>query len=209
MDYLKPLLTLLAVLNPIGVIPFFIHFTAHLTPAQRRRTIWVSTLTVFLVIATSALAGLQLLRFFGISIASFQVGGGVLLLINAVQMLNAKPADSSDHDLSQATEKLDAGDSVAVSPLAVPLITGPATISTMVIYAEKSQGFGDQALLVGYAVVGALATFACLFASTRITRILGQTGINVMTRLMGLVLAAIGVEIMADGLGKLFPALLR
>ena len=113
MDYLKPLLTLLAVLNPIGVIPFFIHFTARLTPAQRQRTIWVSTLTVFLVIATSALAGLQLLRFFGISIASFQVGGGVLLLINAVQMLNAKPADSSDHDLSQATEKLDAGDSVA------------------------------------------------------------------------------------------------
>ncbi|MEY4033856.1 MAG: hypothetical protein RL492_1050 [Verrucomicrobiota bacterium] len=209
MDVLKPLLTLLAVLNPIGVIPFFIHFTSRLTPAQRQRTIWVSTLTVFLVIASSALAGLQLLRFFGISIASFQVGGGVLLLINAVQMLNAQPADSSSSDLNQATEKLDAGDSVAVSPLAVPLITGPATISTMVIYAEKSHGFGDQALLVGYAAVGALATFACLMASARITRFLGQTGINVMTRLMGLVLAAIGVEIMADGLGKLFPALVR
>jgi len=209
MDTLKPLLTLLAVLNPIGVIPFFIHFTAGLTPAQRGRTIWVSTLTVFLVIAASALAGLQLLRFFGISIASFQVGGGVLLLINAVQMLNAEPADSRSSDLSAANQKIDAGDSVAVSPLAVPLITGPATISTMVIYAEKSQGLADQALLVGYALVGALATFACLAASARITRFLGQTGINVMTRLMGLVLAAIGVEIMADGLGKLFPALLR
>jgi multiple antibiotic resistance protein len=209
MDTLKPLLTLLAVLNPIGVIPFFIHFTANLTPAQRQRTIWVSTVTVFLVIAASALAGLQLLRFFGISIASFQVGGGVLLLINAVQMLNAEPADSSSRDLSEASQKVDAGDSVAVSPLAVPLITGPATISTMIIYAEKSRGLADQALLVGYAVVGGVATFACLAASARITRWLGQTGINVMTRLMGLVLAAIGVEIMADGLGKLFPALLR
>ena len=69
MELLKPLLTLLAVLNPVGVIPFFIHFTANLTPAQRQRTIWVSTLTVFLVIAASALGGLQLLRFFGISIA--------------------------------------------------------------------------------------------------------------------------------------------
>jgi len=107
------------------------------------------------------------------------------------------------------TGTADAGDSVAVSPLAVPLITGPATISTMIIYAEKSPGLADQALLVGYAFVGALATFACLAASERITRLLGQTGINVMTRLMGLVLAAIGVEIMADGLGKLFPALLR
>ena len=209
MDTLKPLLTLLAVLNPIGVIPFFIHFTANLTPAQRQRTIWVSTVTVFLVIAASALAGLQLLRFFGISIASFQVGGGILLLINAVQMLNAEPADSSSRDLSEASQKVDAGDSVAVSPLAVPLITGPATISTMIIYAEKSRELADQALLVGYAVVGAIATFACLAASARITRWLGQTGINVMTRLMGLVLAAIGVEIMADGLGKLFPALLR
>jgi multiple antibiotic resistance protein len=209
MDTLKPLLTLLAVLNPIGVIPFFIHFTANLTPAQRQRTIWVSTVTVFLVIAASALAGLQLLRFFGISIASFQVGGGILLLINAVQMLNAEPADSSARDLSEANQKVDAGDSVAVSPLAVPLITGPATISTMIIYAEKSRGLADQALLVGYAVAGAVATFACLAASARITRWLGQTGINVMTRLMGLVLAAIGVEIMADGLGKLFPALLR
>jgi multiple antibiotic resistance protein len=209
MDVLKPLLTLLAVLNPIGVIPFFIHFTSRLSPAQRYRTTWIVTGTVFLVIAASALGGLQLLRFFGISIASFQVGGGVLLLINAVQMLNAEPADSSTRELDAANRKLDAGDSVAVSPLAVPLITGPATISTMIIYAEKSQGLADQALLVGYAAVGALATFACLAASERITRLLGQTGINVMTRLMGLVLAAIGVEIMADGLGKLFPALLR
>ena len=147
MDVLKPLLTLLAVLNPIGVIPFFIHFTSRLSPAQRHRTTWIVTGTVFLVIAASALGGLQLLRFFGISIASFQVGGGVLLLINAVQMLNAEPADSSTRELDAANRKLDAGDSVAVSPLAVPLITGPATISTMIIYAEKSPGLADQAPL--------------------------------------------------------------
>lgn len=209
MDALKSLLTLLAVLNPVGVIPFFIHFTAKLTPAQRRRTVWISAVTVLLVISASALAGLQILRFFGISIASFQVGGGVLLLINSVQMLNAEPADSKAADLSEAGQKIDAGDSVAVSPLTIPLITGPATISTMIIYAEKSTGFADQALLVGYGVVGALATFVCLSASAPIARFLGQTGINILTRIMGLLLAAIGVEIMADGLMKLFPALVR
>ena len=209
MDQLKPLLTLLAVLNPIGVIPFFIHFTSRLTPAQRRRTIWVSSLTVLIVISASALAGLQILRFFGISIASFEVGGGVLLLINAVQMLNAEPADSSGRDINDATQKIDAGDSVAVSPLAVPLLTGPATISTMIIYAEKAAGWTDQAVLVGYGVVGAVTTALCLAAATSITSFLGQTGINVLTRLMGLILAAVGVEIMADGLGKLFPALLK
>ena len=143
-DNLKPLLTLLAVLNPIGVIPFFIHFTAKLSPAQRQRTIWISSLTVFLVIASSALAGLQILRFFGISLASFQVGGGILLLINAIQMLNAEPAYSSSKDVDAAHQKVDAGDSVAVTPLAIPLLTGPATISTMVIYADKARGASLQ-----------------------------------------------------------------
>ncbi|MEY2599140.1 MAG: hypothetical protein RLZZ142_1399 [Verrucomicrobiota bacterium] len=207
MDHLKALIALMAMLNPIGVVPFFIHFTAPLGPEQRRRTIWVSAATVFLVIASSALSGLLLLRFFGISLASFQVGGGLLLLINAVQMLNAEPADRTHHEVSEATQRADAGDSVAVTPLAIPLLTGPATISTMIIYAEKSPDWGHRLLLASYGLVGAGATALCFLAAAAIARHLGQTGINVLTRLMGLVLAAVGVEIMADGLGKLFPAL--
>lgn len=209
MDPLKQLITLLAVLNPVGVIPFFIHFTRNLNPAQRRRTLWVSALTVFAVIATSALAGLRLLEFFGISLASFQVGGGILLLINAVQMLNAEPADSNPREVAAASQRVDAGDSVAVSPLTIPLLTGPATISTMVIYAQQSRGWADTAVLVAYGLAGAAVTFACFAGAERIARLLGETGINVLTRIMGLVLAAVGVEIMADGLTQLFPALAR
>ena len=89
MDLFKPLVALLAIVNPIGVVPFFIHFTQHLTPEQRRRTIRVSSFSAFLVIAISALAGLKVIEFFGISLASFQVGGGTLLLISALQMLNS------------------------------------------------------------------------------------------------------------------------
>ena len=208
-DPLKQLITVLAVLNPVGVVPFFIHFTRNLNPAQRRRTVWVSALTVFAVIAVSALAGLRLLEFFGISLASFQVGGGILLLINAVQMLNAEPADSNPREVAAASQRVDAGDSVAVSPLTIPLLTGPATISTMVIYAQQSAGWVDTARLVAYGAAGGLATFACFAGAERISRLLGETGINVLTRIMGLVLAAVGVEIIADGLTKLFPALAR
>lgn len=207
MDPLKQLITLIAVLNPVGVIPFFIHFTRGLNPAQRHRTVWVCSLTVFAVIAVSALAGLRLLEFFGISLASFQVGGGVLLLINAVQMLNAEPADSNPREVAAASQKLDAGDSVAVSPLTIPLLTGPATLSTMVIYSQQASGPGDLALLVGYGAVGAAATYGAFAGAERITSLLGQTGINVLTRVMGLVLAAVGVEIMAAGLLTLFPGL--
>jgi multiple antibiotic resistance protein len=94
-----------------------------------------------------------------------------------------------------------------VVPLTIPLLTGPATISTMVIYAERTRHWWELAVLVGYGVVVGAAAFAAFSASGRIARWLGRTGINVMTRLMGLILAALAVEIMADGLVKLFPVL--
>jgi multiple antibiotic resistance protein len=207
MDLLKPLIALLAIVNPIGVVPFFIHFTQNLTPQQRKRTIRVSASTAFIVIAVSALAGLKIIEFFGISLASFQVGGGTLLLISAIQMLNAQPAEGRKEDVSEGESKVDAGASIAVVPLTIPLLTGPATISTMVIYAEKTRDWWQLAVLVGYGVVVGVATFVVFSASGRIARALGQTGINIMTRLMGLILAALAVELLADGLTKLFPVL--
>ena len=207
MDIYKPLVALLAIVNPIGVIPFFIHFTQGFTRAQRQRTIRVSAFSAFVVIAVSALAGLKIIEFFGITLASFQVGGGMLLLISALQMLSAQPAASTREELSEADTKLDAGASIAVVPLTIPLLTGPATISSMVIYAEKTRHWWQLAVLVGYGVVIGVAVWIAFSLSGRIARVLGKTGINVMTRLMGLILAALGVEIMSDGLVKLFPVL--
>jgi multiple antibiotic resistance protein len=207
MDLFKPLIALLAIVNPIGVVPFFIHFTRHLNHEQRLRTIRVSSMTAFLVIAVSAVAGLRVIEFFGISLASFQVGGGTLLLISALQMLNAQPAEGRSDDMSAADQKADAGDSIAVVPLTIPLLTGPATISTMVIYADKSRHWWELAVLVGYGMVVGVATFVAFSAAGRIAKLVGKTGIDVMTRLMGLILAALAVEIMADGLIKLFPVL--
>ncbi|MBA4341408.1 MAG: hypothetical protein C0423_04570 [Methylibium sp.] len=207
MDLYKPLVALLAIVNPIGVVPFFIHFTQSFTKAQRQHTILVSAFTAFVVIAISALAGLKVIEFFGISLASFQVGGGTLLLISSLQMLNAQPAEGRKEDVSEGADKVNAGASIAVVPLTIPLLTGPATISTMVIYAEKTRHWWELGVLVGYGVVVALVTFIVFSASGRIARVLGQTGINIMTRLMGLILAALAVELLADGLTKLFPIL--
>jgi multiple antibiotic resistance protein len=207
MDLLKPLIALLAIVNPIGVVPFFIAFTQNLSPAQRRRTIHVSAFAAFVVIAVSAVAGLKIIEFFGISIASFQVGGGTLLLISSLQMLNAQPAEAKSSDVDEGNQKVDAGASIAIVPLTIPLLTGPATISTMVIYAEKTRHVWEQGVLVGYGVVIGAATWLAFSASGRIARVLGSTGINVMTRLMGLILAAMAVELLADGLTKLFPVL--
>ena len=206
---LKPLVTLLAIVNPLAIVPFFIHYTQNFSPAQRRNTIQVSSFSAFVVIAISALAGLQILEFFGISLASFQVGGGMLLLTSALNMLNAQPAEAktSSHELQDGVEKAAMGASIAVVPLTIPLLTGPATMSTVVIYADKAKTVLQMGTLVGYGVVVALATALCFSLAQPIARVLGKTGINVMTRLMGLILAALAVEVMSDGLTKLFPVL--
>ena len=210
MDY-KPLITLLAIVNPLAIVPFFIHYTQDFTPQQRRRTIFISSFSAFLVIAISALAGLHILDFFGISLASFQVGGGMLLLTSALAMLNAQPAETrtTASEIQETAERSAERASIAVVPLTIPLLTGPATMSTVVIYAEKAKTFPQLATLVAYGVVIALATALCFAAAQPIARLLGKTGINVMTRLMGLILAALSVEVMSEGLIKLFPMLGR
>ena len=206
---LKPLVTLLAIVNPLAIVPFFIHYTQGFGRAQRQRTVWVSSFSAFVVIATCALLGLQILEFFSISLASFQVGGGMLLLTSSLSMLNAQPVESKSTptELSHAAERAAAGASIAVVPLTVPLLTGPATMSTVVIYADKARNFVQLLTLVGYGLVIGLVTAFCFALAEPISRFLGKTGINIMTRLMGLILAALSVELMADGLRKLFPVL--
>ena len=206
MDF-KPLVTLLAIVNPLAIVPFFIHYTQDFSHEQRSRTIWIAAFSSFVVIAVSAVMGLHILAFFGISLASFQVGGGMLLLTSALAMLNAQPAEakSNEEEMHDAAARA----SIAVVPLTIPLLTGPATMSTVVIYADKAKTILQLGTLVGYGVVIALATALCFSLAQPIARILGKTGINVMTRLMGLILAALAVEVMSDGLVKLFPVLGR
>ncbi len=203
----KALVTLLAIVNPLACVPFFIHYTQGFSYEQRKRTIWVASFSSFVVIALSALLGLQLLEFFGITLASFQVGGGMLLLTSSLAMLNAQPAEAKSAQADMNESEMAARTSIAVVPLTIPLLTGPATMSTVVIYAEKAKTFLQLSTLVGYGVVIGLSVALCFYLAGPISRILGKTGINVMTRLMGLILAALAVEVMADGLVKLFPAL--
>lgn len=206
---LKPLITLVAIVNPLAIIPFFIHYTQGFSPAQRRDTIRTAAFSAFCVISACALLGLQVLEFFNISLQSFQVGGGLLLLISAMNMLNARPAEDRPHEatLEAGAEKAATGHSIAVVPLTIPLLTGPAAMSTVVIYADQARDIWQHLALIGYGVVVALVTAVCFSLAQPIARVLGKTGINVMTRLMGLILAALAVEVMAGGLVKIFPVL--
>ena len=212
MDF-KPLVTLIAIVNPLAIVPFFMHYRQGFSHTQSRETIRVASFSVLCVISICAVFGLAVLGFFGISLASFQVGGGLLMLTSALSMINARTAEAAAHDddvqaIDDTTKPADPSrHSVAVVPLTIPLLTGPATMSTVVIYAEQAESFWQHAALIGYGIIIAGLTFACFSAASGISRILGQTGINVMTRLMGLILAALSVEVIAKGLVQLFPAL--
>ncbi len=212
MDF-KPLVTLIAIVNPLAIVPFFMHYTQGFSRTQSRETIRVASFSVLCVISICAVFGLAVLGFFGISLASFQVGGGLLMLTSALSMINARTAEAAAHDddvqaIDDTTKPADPSrHSVAVVPLTIPLLTGPATMSTVVIYAEQAESFWQHAALIGYGIIIAGLTFACFSAASGISRILGQTGINVMIRLMGLILAALSVEVIAKGLVQLFPAL--
>lgn len=206
---LKPLLTLITIVNPLAIVPFFIHYTQGFDPVQRAQTIRTAAVSTFIVIAGCALLGLQVLDFFNISLQSFQIGGGLLLLLSAMNMLNARPAEERRHEdtLQAGVEKAAMGNSIAVVPLTIPLLTGPAAMSTVVIYADQAASFWQHLALVGYGVVVAACVWASFSMAEPIARVLGKTGINVMTRLMGLILAALSIEVMSGGLSKMFPVL--
>lgn len=206
---LKPLITLVAIVNPLAIVPFFIHYTQGFDETQRRQTIRTAAISTCVVICACALIGLQVLDFFNISLQSFQVGGGLLLLLSAMNMLNARPAEDRPNTgtLEAGAEKAAQGSSIAVVPLTIPLLTGPAAMSTVVIYADQAANIWQHIALLGYGVVVAAAVWAAFSLADPISRVLGKTGINVMTRLMGLILAALAIEVMAGGLVKIFPAL--
>ncbi len=206
MDALKTFISLLVIVNPIGAIPLFISLTPNQSEREKKRTVQLASLAVTLVLLISCFLGEQVIRFFGISIASFQVGGGILVLLVAVSMLNAQvsPARQTLEEQQEAETK----SNIAVVPLAIPLMTGPGAVSTVIIYAQKASHWTHYLAIAGSGIAIGLITWAALSLAAPVSRILGQTGINVATRLMGLLLAAIAVEIMAEGLVHLFPILI-
>jgi multiple antibiotic resistance protein len=197
-------IALFAIVNPIGGVPIFISATESWPQHDRTRAIRTISLTVFFVLVVSGFLGDKILEFFGISIPSFQVGGGVLLLLMAITMMNGRSTSSVSDATNLAAER----EAVAIVPLSVPLLAGPGAISSMIIAAQQHHGFWWHVWLIAPVAVIAVLTWGILMLSFAIADRLGNIGISIVTRLMGLILAAMAIEFMAHGLGSLFPGLL-
>lgn len=204
-ELLKMTIALLAIVDPFGVIPVFVSAMGGISDAERARAARTVALTVFTVLAVAALAGDRVLGFFGISLAAFMVGGGILLLLHAISMLQVQGTRlrQTPEEAIEASEK----HAMGVVPIGIPLLAGPGAISSVIIYANQGSGTWGAYLPLAPILVVAIIVWLAFRGSAAIAGRLGVTGLNIVTRLMGLLLAAMAVEITARGLLRLFPGL--
>jgi len=202
---LKSLTGILAIVNPLFAVPIFVGLTVRQSPLEQQRTAKVTGVSVWVVLILAALFGELSLNLLGIRIDSFRVAGGILLLLMGITMLHAQPSGSRRKP--EEIKEAEAKDNIGVVPLAIPIMAGPGAISLVILdYQQMVHWTGQVGICVNITIVSVLVwlTFS---AAKRIADFLGTTGINIITRLMGLLLAALAVELIATGMTKLFPGL--
>lgn len=204
-EYIKMLVGLFAVVNIFGAIPIFLSLTYGAEKNEQIRLANVISISVPIILLMSLFFGELILNFFGITIASFKTGGGILILLMAIAMMHARPsgATQTDEELHEGESK----ESVAVVPLSMPLLAGPGAISTVILYGHQSSGIGHYLLVALVIIILGVALWISFRLSRWLSKRLGKTGMNIITRIMGLILAAIAIEFIANGLKGLFPAL--
>lgn len=195
--YLHIFVTIFSILNPLGSIPIFLGITLDENPDEKKKTIKKTVMAVIIILLASAYLGNYILDFFGIDINTFKTAGGILLLLMSIHMLQAKtpPSKTNTPEHAEAIAKED----VSVVPLAIPLIAGPGTISTVILFASEMHTVVDKVALGIIIVLVSSLILPILLLSKPIGRYLGTTGLNVATRIMGLILASLAVKFILEG----------
>jgi multiple antibiotic resistance protein len=193
------------VVDPMGVIPIFIAMTRQDPPSKRRDMARRASIAAFFILTTFAVAGTLIFKVFGVTLGAFKVAGGVLLLLTAIEMLQAQKGRTrvSPEEEQDGTEKED----VAIFPLAIPLLAGPGSIATVTTLMGKAGKVIFAVPVVLSIAITCAASYAMLLAAERIQRLMGVTGLSVMNRVIGLIIGAIGVQFIFDGLRDTFPGL--
>ncbi|MDX6770473.1 MAG: NAAT family transporter [Elusimicrobiota bacterium] len=190
--------SLFAIVDPFAVVPTFLAMTARDTREQRRRMARTACITCAGVMAVFALAGPMIFKLFGITLPAFQVAGGLVLLLSALDMLRAQksPLKETPEEAAEGMSK----DDIAITPLAVPMLAGPGAITTSIVLASKAHGLPQKAIFFALIALVALLSYFVLVLAADGAKRLSSTFLNIVTRLMGLLLAAIGVQLILTAL---------
>jgi multiple antibiotic resistance protein len=202
---------LFAVVDPLTAVPVFVTMTSEASAEERKRIAARACTAAALILIAFALAGGLLFKFFGVTLPAFKIAGGLLLLLMAIDMLRAQPSrtrstpEETGGRRSPGDER-SAREDIAIFPLATPLLAGPGSIATTMVFMGRSTAWWQAIPVIGAVLLTCLIGYWLLRGATLIDRLLGKTGMNVLNRVMGLILAAIAVQFILDGIAASFPA---
>lgn len=205
--YIKFFVSLCALVNPIGMIPIFTTMTNNQSIVERKKTNLVANFSAALILLTSLFFGKNILNIFGISINSFRIAGGILIISIAFSMISGQFTNKmkTKKDIKEESKL----DNISVVPLAMPLIAGPGAISSTIVwstyYSSWINLFGCSLVIFFFSLI----CWMCFRAAPCVVHFLGDTGINIVTRIMGLLLMSLGIEFISIGLRTIFPGLLH
>ncbi|MCZ4693344.1 antibiotic resistance protein MarC [Ancylomarina euxinus] len=192
-------------INPLGVMPIFMTITGDLNADQRKKTARKATIVSFFTLVAFAFSGQLLFQFFGISVNSLKIVGGVIFFIMGQDMLQARLSKIKVSD-SEITEYVN---DVSITPLAIPMICGPGAITNGIVLMEEAGSLESKIILVSAIFLTCLLTYIILWSSSRIIKFLGDTGNKILMRLMGLIVMVIAVEFFFSGLRPIVQEMLK
>jgi len=197
---------LFAITNPVGAVPVFLSVTHDLSRKERLEIATKTAITVALTLITFALIGQWIFKFFGSSIDAFAIAGGILLFKMAMEMLSGKLSSVkiSREETEEFSDEVVTLEEVAIIPLAIPLISGPGAITTVMIYMAKSDSIPEKAVVLVSIAAIAITVWFVLCSANRVKAKLGRVGIKVMTRMMGLILTSMAVQMIINGIKGAF-----
>jgi multiple antibiotic resistance protein len=203
-QFINHFIALLVIANPLSALPAVLRITRHQTFEEKRHTGLVCAFSVGIILIIVTWIGNPLLMVLGIGLPAFQVAGGVVIFMMALSMLNAEESPMKQTEEEQKEKR---GDMGAIVPLAIPIIAGPGAISTVIVTVNQFPGILNQIIISIAAILLAIAMGTLLYFAGDLERLFGKSGINIIKRLGGLILAAISIQVLAQGLTGLFPVL--
>ncbi len=200
--WVLPFVSIFFIVDPFAVIPTFLTMTANDSSERRRSMALKASIATVVILVVFALAGGMIFKLFGVTLPAFRIAGGLVLGLSAMEMLRAeRKSRETEDEVKEGVDKAD----VAVTPLAMPMLAGPGAISTVMVLMNQARPWFPESLPIFAAIfVTGVATYFVLRLSEVVSRALGKTGINVMTRLMGLVLATIAIQFVLDGIREAY-----
>ena len=195
--------SLFSIVDPFAAVPIFLALAGAQPPHALRRTAFRASATCFVVLSVFAIAGNFIFSFFGITLPAFKIAGGILLFGVGLEMMRARRSDTrtTNEEEREAETKEDVG----LIPLGLPLLSGPGAIATVMVLVGKAKDVPERVSLFLVIAAVSLITFLVLRSASMVLRVLGKTGVNVIGRVMGLILAAVAMQFVLDGLHEAFP----